>query len=150
MIKELVDLAIEKQDENISKAIDDGYAREMSDAIFSDCFQKIHINIGRRTGKTSYIVENAKENDFILCHRQILGFMERFKKNNLPHIVVATKIDPLRFREIMIDHKKRIYPNEMGILYIDEPKFVFSGLNEETYHDILNILKPKRIIMLGD
>lgn len=145
MLKELVELAIKIQDENIRKAESDGIDRSISHSIFLSDFKTIHINVGRRSGKTRYIIDNAKENDVVLGFNRYPVFL-----NGLNACYVCSLFDHTYKVDVCMAHSK---PKKgWDILYIDEPKRSIgsSWIDDHQIRKFVDYVQPNRIIMLGE
>ena len=67
MMDKLVYYALLENIENRKRLRAEGYDKGTSKVQWMKQFCTIHLNIGRDTGKTRHIIENAKSGDLIVC-----------------------------------------------------------------------------------
>jgi hypothetical protein len=108
-----------------------------SDRAWAD-LNTVHINIGRQTGKTSYIANNCTKNDLVILVDNHL--VKQF--NAFPQV---------HTRDInVISAGSKIFPDIVpGRIFIDEPSYVFRKM---PLYDIIDRFYKSdncQIIMLG-
>jgi hypothetical protein len=138
MLNKIVDLAI-KENMRIRK-LNPGLKAAISDRIYLQDNCTIHINIGRATGKTQYIIDNAKENDVVIVcskmHKNL--FFEKYKTKNVfysTNDLIGKRFDNADF------------------IYIDEPALFFKKQNCDLWdiYDLFHYTKPSvTFVLLGE
>ncbi len=104
-------------------------------------FCTIHLNIGRDTGKTRHIIENAKTGDLIVCGEGTKKFIQHSTKEKLdfyvPHITKAIQGKIL---------------GEVKIIFVDEPKQTLKPFIDdyEFYATFMVNFNEPIFIMLGE
>ena len=104
-------------------------------------FCTIHLNIGRNTGKTRHIVENAKTGDLIVCRQGTRKLIQSQTTEKLdfyvPHITKSIQGKIL---------------GEVKIVYVDEPKQTLKPFVDdyEFYATFMVNFNEPIFIMLGE
>lgn len=106
----------------------------------------VHINLGRRTDKTHYIIEKSSTSDLIVCSSLLC--LKKFKKaldSKNKDVIVHTAdfITSNRqcFRDMVFDK-----------VWVDEPMmcFDFNRKKLESFYFAVEYARPTQIIMLGE
>lgn len=104
-------------------------------------FCTIHLNIGRDTGKTRHIIENAKSGDLIVCREGTKKLIQSQSNERLdfyvPHVTKAIQ--------------GRIL-GEVKIIFVDEPKQTLKPFVDdyEFYATFMVNFNEPIFIMLGE
>ena len=111
MMDKLVYYALLENIANRKRIRAKGYDKAISKVQWMQQFCTIHLNIGRNTGKTRHVVENAKTGDLIVCRQGTRKLIESQVNISLdfyvPHVV------------------KDVYGKmfeECKIVFVDEPE----------------------------
>lgn len=104
--------------------------------------ETVHVNIGRYTGKTNYILTHAKDGDIIVTYSQpsAKDLLKKLGTNN--HIKVIYRSEDLNYYE----NKK------YKTMYIDEPRLCFRNVRLESLYDYFynQSVEEQLVIMLGE
>ena len=102
----------------------------------------VHCNIGRRTGKTSYIISRAKPTDLVIVHNDmVIRSMYPSSINVLTSSSVYSFMDQLRGKRV------RIYPST---IYIDEPRLCSSYKPLFEIYSLLAKSPDQTFVLLGE
>lgn len=141
MMDKIVYEAVLENIRNRERLRKNGEDKAISKILWMKDFCTIHINIGRASGKTRYIVENAKTGDLIVCRQGTRKLIESQVNVSLdfyvPHI------------------SKDIYPRmfeECEIVFVDEPYQTLKPFRDifEFYNHFEKNTKEPVFIMLGE
>jgi hypothetical protein len=138
LMDQLVQLNI-KQRENYS-----GLADGFSHLDWARDWCTIHCDMGRRSGKTSWVKHTAKKGDLIvtpiwdLAERQYPDWLDN-RKGNKDHPTVTTA------RCLKTDSKGK----EFNTIFVEEPYLVFHDMSVEEFYQLLATRKDQTFIMLG-
>lgn len=106
----------------------------------------IHLNIGRQSGKTTYIIENATKNDLIVvCNRAMHDYIldqSWHKQGRAPTLnifVASAHIDNLLGREFQT-------------IYVDEPTHCFEKIKRMKLYEATasKVVENQTFILLGE
>jgi len=140
MLEELIELAIKSQDKNIEIAKNNDLDKLLHPSHYIRELKTVHLNIGRRTGKTQYIIDHATENDVVMGFNSNPIYMEGLKAAYVSSLFKHEyKIEALMGRD-----KKS---NGWDILYIDEP--AKCGYGSHDINKFIDYVHPNRVVMLG-
>jgi len=118
MLDKIVYEAVLENVKNRERIRTEGYDKSISKVQWMQQFCTIHINIGRDTGKTRHIVENAKSGDLIVCREGTKKLIQAQSTEKLdfyvPHVTKAIQGKIL---------------GEVKIIFVDEPNGCFLYLN---------------------
>lgn len=143
MIQALVDQAIELN--KINRQLNEKNFKMISDFFVFKEFCTIHINVGRASGNTEYIVNNANSSDLVVCHsynqkNMIIKKMAENQNFSIPEFLL-----PPRFSSKIMD-------KGYNKIYVDNPRLCFKNLKspDEFYYIFLGTSKDKTFIFLGE
>lgn len=86
----------------------------VSSSVFAREFLSVRADIGRRSGKNSYILARAKENDLIISPRRLMNdcFVDaKAHKTFLPSFFIDEQVKEMKFDTIFINEPKLVYEN---------------------------------------
>lgn len=117
--------------------------KHIGDISFANEFGTVHVNCGRRIGKTEYIKSRATENDLVIVFNQHV-------KQTIFNGCKATIACAFEFKDKK-SIEKFIEKNDLSkfkSIFIDEPELVFKDINKEDLYALLAD-KNKTFILLG-
>lgn len=121
------------------RAIDPVIEKALSPAGYLREFCTVHVNIGRCTGKTSFIQFNATDNDFIIVPN--LNIKDFYVSEGFLPTKVSTFRHPIPGRP----------PEKVDVFYVDEPKFCFKTQFElDNFYDVAAMYQAHTIVMVGE
>ena len=138
MFEDIVKLTIEEQKKNIE--INKEFFPLYGKGIVLRDFYTIHIDIGRQTGKTNYIINNASYGDIVFVPNKTFFNIIR-NKNESVNIFLDYRMDTIN----KIYNIKYIYT-----VYVDEPEIFFRNKNILEFYSIFEFFESyPRFILLG-
>lgn len=111
----------------------------LSPAQFLMEFGTVAVNIGRRTGKTSYIIDNALSKDLIIVSSMDIA-------RNIKRLTNATVI--VSNGEIGLKHNIKPHAR-FDVIYLDEPTMIFSKISKNYLYDFLAVDCDQLFVLLG-
>jgi hypothetical protein len=106
-------------------------------------FCTIHVDVGRRVGKTSYILDNANNNDLIIIPNPNFKNDRIYEWRENINLVTASNIENFTKEHFKNwDHK---------LIYVDEPRICYQYISPiALFSWILDKKVEQTIIMLGE
>ncbi len=141
MMDKLVYYALLENIENRKRLRAKGYDKGISKVQWMIQFCTIHLNIGRDTGKTRHIIENAKTGDLVVCREGTKKLIQHSTKEKLdfyvPHVTKSIQGKIL---------------GEVKIVFVDEPKQTLKPFVDdyEFYATFMVNFNEPIFIMLGE
>lgn len=141
MMDKLVYYALLENIKNRKRLRSEGYDEGISKVQWMQQFCTIHLNIGRDTGKTRHIIENAKSGDLIVCREGTKKLIQVQSNEKLdfyvPHVTKAIQGKIL---------------GEVKIIFVDEPKQTLKPFVDdyEFYAIFMVNFNEPIFIMLGE
>lgn len=117
-------------------------AENLSIPMFVKEFCTIHCNIGRRSGKTQYIIDRAKSDDLIIVHNETIA---RVYKNSGADINIMTASSVSRIEEVF----RGYYIPKFNNIYIDEPRLCNEYVTTHYIYKTLVHSTKQTVLMLG-
>lgn len=104
--------------------------------------ETVHVNIGRATGKTEYILSHIKECDLLVAPNQYSAKMYNEKLGFNDNIKIVYRNEDLDFSDT----------GKFKTMYIDEPRLCFRNIRKEVLYDYFynNSVEGQLILMLGE
>ena len=102
MISKIMSSVLEEMENSASRFEDDKI--ELSPYEYVREFRTIHLDYGRRTGKTTYINSHAGENDFILIPKLTWSFL--YPDKNIGTENILSNANTPTFNTIYVDEPK--------------------------------------------
>lgn len=104
--------------------------------------ETVHVNIGRATGKTEYILSRIKESDLLIVPNQYSAKMYSEKLGFNEKIKIVYKNEDLDFSNI----------GRFKVMYIDEPRLCFRNIRKEILYDYFynGSIESQLVLMLGE
>lgn len=117
-------------------------AENLSIPMFVREFCTIHCNIGRRSGKTQYIIDRARSDDLIIVHNEMIASMyKKFGVNT--NIMTASSVS--RLEEVF----RGYYIPKFNNIYIDEPRLCAEYVSMHYIYKSLIHSTKQTVLMLG-
>ena len=106
-------------------------------------FCTIHVDVGRRVGKTSYIINNAKSTDLIIVPTRDSKDYIVYKRREKLNVITASSMEFLSKKSFeKWDHK---------LIYVDEPRICYQYISPiNLYYWIFDANVEQTVIMLGE
>lgn len=117
----------------------------VSQAQFSGEFKTVHLNVGRRTGKTSAMITLARKGDLIIVHDEDT---KRRLKYEYPHCLATIN----SIYDVVLGSKGlygRVPPRKFDYVWVDEPRCCDRG-GYATFNDIYEETRANLYIKLGE
>lgn len=105
----------------------------------------VHVNLGRRSGKTQYIIENCTDKDIVIASnisitREIGTMLQhKFISPYRCHNIEKLKSNDFIFSGLSVD-----------TIWVDEPEQCFKHVSYEDFLFVAAQLKAKNIFMFGE
>lgn len=110
-------------------------------------FCTVHLNIGRCTGKTSFITSRATPEDAIITHNMATADYLRKQDNVWAKIFTAQSFT--RYNDNL--RGRILYEYSLEAVYVDEPKYTFKMENSlDRFYQECAILGVHTIVMVGE
>jgi len=108
-------------------------------------FSTVHCNLGRRVGKTTYIVNRAGPKDLIILPTE--SMLRFYKDNTTSNIMTASAVAriPETFRGLRIPYLLNFYN-----IYVDEPALCSKYLTKSDLYRNLSRSQDQTFILLGE
>ena len=141
MMDKLVYVAVLENIENRNRLRKAGCDKDTPKIVWMKDFSTIHLNIGRDTGKTRHIIDNAKTGDLIVCRDGTRKFIQSQTSEKLNFYVP----------HISRDVYGRMF-EECELVFVDEPLETLRPFRDiyEFYNHFLNNMNEPVFIMLGE
>ena len=141
MMDKLVYYALLENIENRKRMRAEVYDKGIPKVQWMKQFCTIHLNIGRDTGKTRHIIENAKSGDLIVCREGTKKLIQSQTNEKLDFYIP----------HISKDTYPRIF-EECKIVFVDEPYQTLKPFRDifEFYNHFEKNTKEPVFIMLGE
>lgn len=124
----------------------------LPDYEFQKEFSTIHLNVGRRSGKTSSMMTLAKQGDLIIVHNFFAK--ERLRKDYRDNLATIKTIHELLRDSCNGRVCKCINQiQHFGYVWIDEPKLIFNSISHNDAYDyymIYKLIRADLFIKLGE
>lgn len=123
--------------------------QSMAPTLYARSIATIHINIGRQSGKTTAIINNAKSGDIVIVDNTKIRdyFLFKFKESGRRGGVELTK-DQILMPSMLLDLELSEKPLTV---WIDEPGLIFSKIDRShMYEALASGEADQRFIMLGE
>lgn len=114
--------------------------------------QTIHCNMGRRTGKTSYILEHATSSDLIVVHSESRRRDINSEIRARVQVIRSEELITMQRQVICCEACKRPYENVRVYdnIWVDEPELCFREVNLTRLYNVLAYNPEQTFILLGE